>query len=274
MARPALLAAALLLAALPAAAEERPLWELGVGLAGLSLPDYRGAGESQGHLVPYPHIVYHGDFLDIDRDKVRGRLFSSERVDLDISLAGSPPVKSNDNAARRGMPDLDPAVEIGPSLELLLLGQKEHRGLFLKLPLRAVVATDLTQVADAGWTFSPYLEFKDKHFAGNWTFTASAGPIYGSDKYHQYYYDVAPAYATATRPAYSADTGYSGSRATLTLDRRIGDRLWLGGFVRYDDLSGAAFESSPLVEQSSSLMGGVAVTWFFAHASKGVASKE
>ena len=48
----ALLAALCALAAAPAAAEEPPLWELGAGVAALALPDYRGADEGRGYLLP------------------------------------------------------------------------------------------------------------------------------------------------------------------------------------------------------------------------------
>jgi outer membrane protein len=39
------------------------------------------------------------------------------------------------------------------------------------------------------------------------------------------------------------------------------DRIRVGAFIRYDYLSGAAFDDSPLVETDHSLMGGVAVSW-------------
>jgi MipA family protein len=39
-----------------ASCEEKPLWELGVGLALLRLPDYRGSDESRYYLLPFPYI--------------------------------------------------------------------------------------------------------------------------------------------------------------------------------------------------------------------------
>lgn len=260
-------ATCLTLFSLNAAAAQEPLWELGVGLSALSLPDYRGSSTTQDYLLPYPHIIYRGDFLEIDRDNIKGRLFTSDRIDLDISVAAAPPVNSDNNDARDGMDDLNPAAEIGPSLEILLFGSKEDSGFFLKLPVRKVIATDLSDFTDAGWTFSPYLQYKDKHFFGDWTFSASLGPMYATARYHDYYYGVDPVDAAAGRPAYSATDGYSGSRVTLTLDKRIGRDYWVGAFMRYDDLSGASFEDSPLVEQDHSLMAGIAFTWFFAHSS-------
>ncbi|MDD1633311.1 MAG: MipA/OmpV family protein, partial [Methylococcaceae bacterium] len=91
-----------------AASAEKPLWELGVGLAFLQLPDYRGSDENRLYLLPYPYFIYRGDIVQVDQERVSGRIFKTDKVLLDISLYGQVPVKSSDNDARTGMPDLDP----------------------------------------------------------------------------------------------------------------------------------------------------------------------
>lgn len=65
-------------------AEEKPLWELGLGVAALSFPAYRGSDQSSSLLLPAPYFVYRGEFLKADRNGVRGQLFESERIDLSI----------------------------------------------------------------------------------------------------------------------------------------------------------------------------------------------
>ena len=52
-------------------AEQLPLWEAGLGVAGISFPDYRGADERQYYLLPMPYLVYRGEFLKADRQRVR-----------------------------------------------------------------------------------------------------------------------------------------------------------------------------------------------------------
>ena len=47
---------------------KRPLWELGLGVAGLRLPDYRGADQSRAYALPLPYIVYRGTWLKADRE--------------------------------------------------------------------------------------------------------------------------------------------------------------------------------------------------------------
>ena len=73
---------------------------------------------------------------------------------------------------------------------------------------------------------------------------------------------MSEAEALPTRPAFNATGGYSGSRSEFTFSKRYG-QYWLGGFLRYDNLSGSKIERSPLVSEIESWMGGVALTWIF-----------
>jgi outer membrane scaffolding protein for murein synthesis (MipA/OmpV family) len=102
---------------------------------------------------------------------------------------------------------------------------------------------------------------------GGWDAGLSLGPLFGNGKYHAYYYSVDPQYATATRPAYRASGGYSGTLLLASLSRRL-ERIWMGGFIRYDNLSGAQFEDSPLFETDHSLMAGFAIAWIFRQSSR------
>ncbi|MDH5539411.1 MAG: MipA/OmpV family protein, partial [Rhizobacter sp.] len=104
----------------PAGSVMRPLWEVGVGIAGLRLPDYRGADESSNWLLPLPYVVYRGEWLKADRDGARAVLLDTAAVELDLSVSASAPTRAKDNAARAGMPDLKPALEIGPNLNVEL----------------------------------------------------------------------------------------------------------------------------------------------------------
>jgi outer membrane scaffolding protein for murein synthesis (MipA/OmpV family) len=246
-----------------ARAGDLPRWELGLGLAGLTIPDYRGSDEQRGYLLPLPYVQYRGERFQIDREGAHGKLISLERVRLELSVAAGPLARSDDNEARRDMPDIDPTVEIGPSLEIYLTRDRAWQ---LQMPWRAVVATDLSHVEDIGWVFAPSLNYVTRNNSG-WGGGIAVGPLYASEKYHDYYYEVPPAFTTATRPAYDAPGGYSGSRLTFTASRRFPD-FWVGAFARYDRLSGAAFEDSPLVKKNSSFMAGVGIAWVLAEAKK------
>ncbi|MDQ6681169.1 MAG: MipA/OmpV family protein, partial [Pseudomonadota bacterium] len=62
---------------------------------------------------------------------------------------------------------------------------------------------------------------------------------------------------------YRAPGGYGGWRALAATSRRIGP-AWIGAFLRYDDLRGAAFDASPLVRRERQVTVGIGVSWVFA----------
>ena len=259
-------------AALPVRAAELPLWEFGLGPIGLRLPDYRGSDESRSYTYPFPYFIYRGDFLRVDREGVRGILFESNRVELGLSLNGTPPTDSDKNRTRQGMPDLDPTLEIGPRLNLTLAQDraKDWR-LDLRLPVRAAIAVDLPEARGIGWVFAPHLnlETHPSFLNGTWNLGVQAGPLFATAKYHRYFYAVEPEFATPERPAYSPGGGYSGTMALAYLSRRFGS-FWLGGFARYDTLKRAVFEASPLVKSDHSVMAGISVAWVFSQSQQKV----
>ncbi len=255
-------AVAVLLPTLATADEGKPLWEIGAGVAALSFPAYRGSDKVHNFLMPVPYFTYHGDFLKADRHGLRGSLFDSDRVDLTLSLSASPPTKSDDVAVRAGMADLKPTAEFGPEVDVTLWRSASRaRFLKLRLPVRAAFSIERSP-KDIGWIFSPNLnaDLTDLPGLPGWSLGLVAGPIYATRKQHDYFYSVAPEYATATRPAYAASGGYSGSQFLASLSRRF-DKTWVGAFVRYDSLRGAAFVDSPLVARRGFAAAGVAVSW-------------
>lgn len=250
--------------------EDKPLWELGAGVALLRMPDYRGSDESRLYLLPYPYIIYRGDILKVDRERISGRIFKTDNLLLDISVFGSVPVRSSKNTARSGMPDLDPTFEIGPSLNIKLWENKpDHYRLNFILPVRAVFSTDFTSVRREGWVFSPRLSFEKEDIIPDTGLNLgiSAGPMFSNSDYHSYYYTVEPVYATASRPSYSAGGGYSGSAITVGLNKGF-KQLIFNAFVSMDFLQGSVYEDSPLVKTKNSVMCGLTVSWIFLKSEK------
>jgi outer membrane protein len=228
---------------------EKPLWELGIGLSALLLPDYRGSDEYRFYPLPYPYFIYRGDVLRIDEKEISGRLFKTDRIMLDVSIYGYLPVNSSKNTAREGMENLDPTFEIGPALKIKLFGGKEDKyRMNLTMPVRAVFSTNFKSVSHEGWVFAPRLNFEKDDIIPQTglDFGISVGPMFADSGYHAYFYTVEPAYATATRPAYSAGGGYSGSTLTVGLNKDYKQFIF-SAFVSADFLQGAVFENSPLV---------------------------
>jgi outer membrane scaffolding protein for murein synthesis (MipA/OmpV family) len=256
-------------------AETRPLWELGAGLSMLAMPDYRGSDVTNVHMLPVPYLVYRGEVLKADQGGLRGLLFSSERLELNISLNGTLPAIDGDNPARRGMEELRPTVEVGPTADFHLWRAADRRTrLDLRLPVRTAITVE-RDPRQIGWLFSPnlILEMRDPARLPGWNFSVQGGPYFNDREYNAYFYSVAPAEATAARAAYDAPGGYSGTQFMVTLTKRFA-RYWVGGFVRYDALSGAVYEDSPLVETQHAVAGGIALSWVFGESSRTVEVEE
>lgn len=270
------LAALTLLAPLAArAAEDLPLWELGVGVGGLSFPVYRGSDQRRDFLMPVPYFVYRGDFLKADRRGVRGELIDSDSFELNISASASLPVGSGDIDARRGMPDLKATIGLGPSVDFHLWESADgRRKLSFQVPVRAAFTLESSSEF-TGWQISPRLNFDIEHPAGfdGWRMGLLAGPIYGSKHEHEYFYSVAPQYATPERPAYDAAGGHAGTQLLMSLSKRF-PNYWVGGFVRYDTLKQAVFADSPLVRRDSYLAAGFGISWVIGVSSQRVKAED
>jgi outer membrane scaffolding protein for murein synthesis (MipA/OmpV family) len=257
---------------LPAAfaqSETRPLWEIGAGVGGINLPQYRGAQERRSYLLPIPYFVYRGEHLQVSRDRMRGLIFRRDRVEMDVSMSASLPARSKDSIARRGMPDLNLGLEIGPSLNTHLYYSEDKKlNLDLRMPLRSATAIDVNHSQNIGWLFQPQLDLDiyDIRHSG-WNIGVEGGLIFSDQRYQQYFYDVAPQYVTATRPAYTAGGGYSGTQFILFLNKQLnGQRI--AGFIKWDNLDGASFADSPLVARKQNFSVGFAVTWILDKSAK------
>jgi outer membrane protein len=246
--------------------EDQPVWDLGLGAGALSFDDYRGADTSHVYQLPLPYLYYHGTFLKSDRNGIRGRLFRQDWLELNISANATTPVRGN--AARAGMPDLRSTVEIGPSLDLHLWKSANEKVTFeVRLPLRAVFTVQ-ARPHSVGAILAPNASVDIKDVAGfqGWYFGALAGPLFADHRYHDYFYTVAPQFATPERPAYTAHAGYSGAQVLVALTKRY-PSFWMGAYVRHDTLAGAVFEPSPLVKRDNYWAAGAGVAWII-HRSK------
>jgi outer membrane scaffolding protein for murein synthesis (MipA/OmpV family) len=261
----------LLLVPAAALAESLPLWEAGAGFGVLSFPDYRGSDQSRTRAIPVPYLIYRGEIFKADRDGVRGKLFDSERLELNVSAGASFPVSSSDNKARRGMADLKPTVELGPALDINLWRTTDRRyKLDLRLPARAGSTVE-SSPKSVGWVFAPRVNLDIADIPGlpGWNLGMLAGPMYGDRRNHAYYYSVSTQDATASRPSYDAEGGYAGMQFLAAVSKRF-PGYWVGGFIRYDTLAGAAFSDSPLLRQRYYVAGGLAIAWVFAESSRRV----
>jgi outer membrane protein len=259
----------------PAHASEQPLWEFGMGVGAVVFNDYRGASAMHAYPLPVPYFTYRGPILRADRDGLHGRFLNQRYVEFDLSANATAPVFSRNSAPRHGMPNLDSTIELGPSLIGHLWRADDER---LRLDVRAPVRNAITLASpprSIGWVFAPNLslDYRPQGRAAGWNLGVLGGPLYAQRRYHEYFYGVAPQYATAARPAYQAPGGYAGTQLLLALSRRY-PNYWIGAYLRHDWLQAAVFSDSPLVQQRSYWSGGLAIVWMIRASSRMVDSDE
>ncbi len=256
-----------------ASAEKLPLWEVGAGFAAIDFPVYRGASERKAYLLPFPYVTYHGDYLQVSRERARALFFRRDRMELDVSINGSVPAKHA--LARAGMPDLDATLELGPSLNVHLYYDEDRRtNLDLRMPVRMAIASNFVHAYDIGWLFQPQLDLDLRNIEHQgWNMGFVMGPVFSDRRYNEYFYSVAPQYATPTRPAYAASGGYGGFQFIWALNKRF-PGYWTGGFMKWDDLHGAVFANSPLVTSKQYFTVGWAISWIIDKSATSVEVKD
>jgi len=250
-----------------ALAKEEPLYEFGLGLGAIVFEDYRGSATAHGYPLPLPYILYNGKFLKANRDGIRGTLFNQDRFELNLSFDATTPVRSD--RERSGMPDLKSTVELGPSFDLHLMRSADRRvKLDLRMPVRAAMTVEASPKI-IGWTFTPRLALDIRGPLGfeGWNLGLLTGPLFANRRYDDYFYTVAPQFATVARPAYQSKGGYAGTQFITALSKRF-PKFWVGAYVRYDTLEGAAFAESPLVQRKSYLVGGIGISWIISKSAR------
>lgn len=237
-------------------ADTAPIWELGVGGFAWIGPDYPVSGESNLRGLPFPLIIYRGDFLRIGEDAA-ARIVPIDvpLYEVGISVDGAFGADSDENDARDGMPDLDPMLQVGP--EVVFHGPRFDLGEFgegyveFALQARAVfsIDTDDLRVESRGFVGQPLLRYTQRGLLGSkLKLGAEIGPVFATEKLHDYFYDVDSAFARAGRPAFAAEGGYLGTEIGFDLGYALNDRWNLFGGVDLSLHHGAANVDSPLFE--------------------------
>ena len=239
-------------------------WQLGAGIAAFNFNLYPGSTDTKNYVLPIPYFTLVSEKLEIGRG-IRGFLFKSDDVVLDVSADFGIPVDSDDSSVRIGMPDLDAVLQLGPSLEFLLTElRRDQIDVRFELPLRAAISSDMKHSSNEGWLMEPRFSIEKRRiFKSGLAMKFTLGLKYATRDFHAYYYDVDSSFSTATRPAYASEKGFGGSFAKLRASWREGDWIWWT-LLRYQNLYGAVFENSPLVEEKDYYLFGVGFAWVFA----------
>ena len=158
--------------------EPLPKFELGIGVVGLTIPDYRGSSESTTKILPTPYIQYRGDRFKVD-EGARGVLFESENLNLTFSGNFTFPA-DNDTPEREGMESLSATIEVGPSLNYRF-AKLSSSAWWLDLPFRLAYTLD-SDFDSLGQVFQPRLSWrKPSRYLGDWKLRFNFGPLYASN---------------------------------------------------------------------------------------------
>lgn len=240
-------------------------WTMGVGLAVFDYRLYPGAENSNRLLLPVPYFTYRSPRFEIDRG-IKSFIYNSETIVIDISADFGLPVDSDDTVARSGMPDLDLVLQAGPSLEFLLSDRnRDYFDVRFELPVRVAFALDFGSSKNAGYLFEPRFSlYHRRNGRTGVSQKAVIGVKFATEDFHAYYYDVAPQFATAGRPAYDSQSGFGGGFVNYRIGYKTEEFVYWT-LLRYQSLRGAVFEDSPLVLNKDYYFIGFGFSWIFAN---------
>jgi len=259
--------------------ETLSLWELGAGGGAFYNPKYPASSEGRVFGLVLPFVVYRGETFRIgDGGGARAILIENETFEVDFSFGAALPSDSEDNSARVDMPELDFLGEIGPQMIFMLgkydfdknakgenIGTNIGKGrLDFRLQARAVFSTDFSKIEGRGFIFEPQISYQHRGFKHEETaFNISFGAVFATEQTHDYFYEVAPEFATAARPAFDAKAGYLGSELSLGVSFKVSEdiRAFIGGSAQFHSV--AANKDSPLFEKEVTYSIGTAFVWRF-----------
>lgn len=242
-----------------------PLWEVGAFGTVLSQQAYPGSSQNINRALALPYFIYRGQYFRADRGSLGVRAVKTEDMELDIGFSGAFGSNSKEVDARNGMPDLGTLVEFGPRIKWNLGAAPGNGRWRAELALRGVF--DVTDdLKDKGVSLEPELIYERSSTAG-WRYGTSVGLVFGDQRLNDTFYSVAPAYATAARPAYNAKDGLIMARWSLNVSRSLTPDLRIFGFARVASVDGAANTASPLVRQNIGSTLGFGLTYTFARSS-------
>lgn len=247
-----------------------PRWEIGAFAVGVSQQAYPGSETQLSRVRALPYVIYRGDVVRAEGGSAGLRALKTDRLEIDVSFDGAFGASGEEVPARQGMPQLGTLVEFGPRVRWRLddpaLAKPGQGRWVLELPVRGVFDVS-DQLARRGLAFEPEISFQ-RRTAGGLRYQASLGAIIADRRLADTFYGVAPAYATAARPAYGASAGVVSWRLGTSFSKSLAPDWRVFGFVRVDSVAGAANADSPLVKKTVGTTAGLGLSWTWMRSSR------
>lgn len=244
--------------------EEQPRYELGAGFLLLNVPDFPGSDNNRLRFLPFPYGIYRGKYLRADDEGTRARLFSSKFHETSVSGSFNFPVRSGNNPRRLGMPDLPALAGFGPRFLFRLLGDDTYERLNLSLALRVKASHDLKRhFRYEGFAIQPGLSYWKKFQSIESTLFSSLNFNFGTARLSQFFYQVAPDFATDDRPAFHAQAGLVQSSLLVGLGHNIQDNLFVFLSSSWRNLDLSSNRDSPLIATRNNIAVAFGLVWTF-----------
>jgi outer membrane scaffolding protein for murein synthesis (MipA/OmpV family) len=234
--------------------------DLGIGTAVINYPDYMGSKSYRTVVFAFPFIKYNSEYFSIDKHGINTKIFNIKDLSLDISASGSLPANSDDNEARKGMPDLHLTFEVGPKL-IYNAYKSKKTSIDIEMAIRGVLETDWKTLDYQGVVGTTEARFE--YIYKGIEFTYRIGVMFANEKYHNYFYGVDGKYITPTRKLYNAKSGYNSFKNKFGFTYRYNKNWWCGGYASYNNIAGAVFEDSPLIETKHAVFTGASIAYIF-----------
>lgn len=225
-------------------------WLLTLGSAVVSAPEFMGAKDSEVMVLPYVDVAYQFESgftaFASPISGVGAEYAVAKGIDVGVKINFGSERNSSDDAILRGMPDIDTAFEAGPFVRV-------EAG---RLTFEAAVLADLSDAHD-GTAVEAGVDYNlplPEALGQKWMAGVGFGTLWGDSNFNGTYFGVRTAQALATRPAYSAGSGFVNYNAGANL-MYLFDRNWFArGDVRMERLVGDA-EDSPITRENTSVTG-------------------
>lgn len=240
-------------------------WDYGVGFGVVHFEQYPSSDRFTTLALPVPTFEYRGEILYADdREGVQVFFFKTDKVKIEFSGFGIPPLNSSENDDRKGMKNLPLVLALGPQVNAKLsdhfdFGLLIAQGLDLTGERQAVsgpaLQTRLTFNFENQYTYFPNVQFFNRFFLTS---------RFGTKKFLKNYFEVQSKDVTATRLLFKTKEGLLSHELGYLLQSSY--RQWNTYFGwALNDYSMSANLRSPLHKTNHSLAFFVGLNYILAH---------
>lgn len=216
-----------------AAAQPKPVWEIGIGAFATYSPAYYGSSKDSFGGFPVAYFTYRGkDFSILPNGLYDVDATDESRFDFGLSVDIGGSVDSED---RLFLGDIDFLGEVGPEITVALYANGRSR-LEAAVAVRAAFEWDNGYV---GYVVQPRVAYLTT-LSSTTRLGLQVAPKFGFDGYNQLFYST---------PGFAASDGYIGTDISLKLVNDVSDRFRLSGELKAISLGGAENEASALYQE-------------------------